>query len=283
MDSEIDLRDVLSVLWRRRRLIAGIFLAFVVVAGVIALAMAPVYRVSSIIAVGNFGDPIYTSPVSARSIMLSDEFLLEVLEGIRPADPRGFADFKESVRVVSIKDSDRLIEISIETTRREEGLKAVEMMVSLFANRSLDSYDINKRILTGQLAEVQESIKSKDMEIDLAYEALEGIRNSSGSSDVQSEMRFSRTLDRLGDMETQRYALMDRSLDLQKQLELLKHLEVVQPAKEPVSPIRPRKVLILAIGGMLGLLAGLLGAFLWESLGGRTGSVCNERSMRKPR
>lgn len=269
MDSEIDLSDMLSVLWRRRRLIAGIFLATVVVAGVIAFAMAPVYRVSSIIAMGNFGDPIYTSPVSARSIMLSDEFLLEVLEGIRPDNSRGFADFKESVRVVSIKDSDRLIEISIETTRREEGLKAVEMMVSLFANRSMDSYDRNKRILSSQLAEVQESIKSKDMEIDLAHEALEGIRNSTGSSDVQ----FSRTLDRLGEMETQRYALMDRSLDLQKQLELLKHLEVVQPAREPVSPIRPRKVLILAIGGMLGLFAGLLSAFLWETLEGRSGSV----------
>lgn len=277
MDSEIDLRDMLSVLWRRRRLIAGIFLATVVMAGVIAFAMAPVYRVSSIIAMGNFEDPIYTSPVSAKSIMLSDEFLLEVLEGIRPDDPRGFADFKESIRVVSIKDSDRLIEISIETTRRDEGLKAVEMMVSLFANRSLDSYDKSKRILTAQLAEVQESIKSKDMEIDLAHEALESIRNSSRSSDVQSEMRFSRTLDRLGEMETQRYALMDRSLDLQKQLELLKHLEVVQPAKEPVSPIRPRKVLILAIGGMLGLLAGLVAAFLWETLEGRSGSVCKER------
>ncbi len=275
MDDEIDLRDMLSVLWKRRRLIAGIFLAFVVVAAVIAFTMAPVYRVSSIIAVGNFGDPIYTSPVSARSIMLSDEFLLEVLEGIRPDDSRGFADFKESVRVVSIKDSDRLIEISIETTRREEGLKAVDMMVSLFANRSMDSYQENKKILSGQLAEVQGSIKSKDLEIDLAHEALEGIRNSSGSSDVQSEMRFSRTLDRLGEMETQRYALMDRSLDLQRQLDLLKHLEVVQPAKEPISPIRPQKVFILVIGGMLGLFAGLLVAFLWETLGlGQSAKSC---------
>lgn len=271
MDDEIDLRDIFSVLWKRRLLIAAIFLAFVAVAGLICFTTAPVYRVSSIIAVGNFEDPIYTSQVSARSIMLSDEFLLEVLEEIRPVEFRDFDAFKESIRVEPIKDSDRLIEISVETTRKADGLKAVDMMVSLYANRSMDSYNKNKRILSDQLAEVQGSIKSKDLEIDLSREALENIRNSPGSSDVQAEMRFSRTLDRLGEMETQRYALMDRSLDLQKQLELLKHLEVVQPAKEPISPIGPRKILILAIGGMLGLLIGLFVAFLLESLEGRSG------------
>jgi uncharacterized protein involved in exopolysaccharide biosynthesis len=68
-------------------------------------------------------------------------------------------------------------------------------------------------------------------------------------------------------MESRRSALLDRVLDLQKQLELLKHLEVISPPGEPVSPIWPRKTLIVGIGGMLGLMVGILAAFLREELG----------------
>jgi len=50
---------------------------------------------------------------------------------------------------------------------------------------------------------------------------------------------------------------------------LIRNLEIVQPAREPISPIWPRKALIIAIAGMLGLMAGVLAAFLREGLGGR--------------
>ena len=95
------------------------------------------------------------------------------------------------------------------------------------------------------------------------------IEDSSSSSAVQSEMRFSRTLDRLSDMETQRSELIERIQDLQKQFDLLKPLVVVQPAKEPVSPIGPQKASILATAGVLGLVLGIFAAFLREGLAGR--------------
>lgn len=79
-------------------------------------------------------------------------------------------------------------------------------------------------------------------------------------------MRFSRTLDILNGKESQRSALMDRRMELDKQLLLIRNLEIVQPAREPISPIWPRKALIISIAGMVGLMAGLLGAFLREGL-----------------
>ncbi len=52
MEDEIDLRDIFGVLWKRRLLIVGTFIIAVLLAGVISFAVPPVYKVSSIIAIG---------------------------------------------------------------------------------------------------------------------------------------------------------------------------------------------------------------------------------------
>ena len=58
MDDEIYLRDIFGVLWKGRFLIIGIFMIFVLVAGVISVLAPPLYENSCIIALGNFGEPI---------------------------------------------------------------------------------------------------------------------------------------------------------------------------------------------------------------------------------
>ena len=116
MEDEIDLRDIFGVLWKRRLLILGTFIVAVLLAGVISFAMPPVYKVSSIVAVGLYDDPAYTSQASMKNVMLSDEFLLEVFEAITPnGTSSDFRTFKDDVKVEPVKDSDRLVEISIET------------------------------------------------------------------------------------------------------------------------------------------------------------------------
>lgn len=268
MDDEIDLRDIIRVLWKNRRLIVGFFLIAVVAAGAISFAMPSVYRVSSIVAMGDFDDPVYTSQASVRQIMLSDEFLLEVFEQLRPNATGGeFNAFKENVKVFPV--SDRLLEISVETPKKQEGIKAVEKIVWLFANRSEDSYNKQKKILTDQLADTLERLDVIAMEINRTSEALQSLQDLSGSLAVQDETRFLRTLDLLNGKETQRTALLDRRQELQKQLVLIRPQIVVQPAREPVSPIGSRKILIVAIAGMLGLMGGIFTAFLREVLRGQ--------------
>lgn len=268
MEDEIDLRDIFGVLWKRRLLIIGVFVAAVLVAGVISFAMPSVYKISSIITGGNFDDPVYTSQASIKNIILSDEFALEVFEQISPnATGSEFRAFKDSIKVEPVKDNDKLVEISVETKNKQEGLMAVEKMIQLYANRSEDSYNRQKKILSDQLVVTLERLDVIDLEINQTQEALQGIQETTGSSAVQGEMQFSRTLDRLNSMQTQRSALIDRRLELQKQLVLIRNLKVVQPAREPVSPIWPRKALIVAVAGMLGLMIGIFAAFLREGLG----------------
>lgn len=268
MEDEIDLRDIFGVLWKRRLLILGTFIIAVLLAGVISFAMPPVYKVSSIIAVGFYDDPAYTSQASMKNVMLSDEFLLEVFETISPNGTSSeFRTFKDDVKVEPVRDSDRLVEISIETKKRKEGLKAVETMIERYSRLSENSYNKQKKILEDQLANTEQRIEVVNLEINQTREALQPMEETSGSSTaIQAEMRFSRTLDILNGKESQRSALMDRRMELDKQLLLIRNLEIVQPAREPISPIWPRKALIVAIAGMLGLLLGVMAAFLREGV-----------------
>lgn len=267
MDDEIDLRDIFRVLWKNRLLISGIFLIAVVVAGVASFAMPSVYRVSSIIAPGNFYDPIYTRQDIVTSMMLSDEFLREVFEQIHPnATERTLGEFKETVKVVPVKNSDELIEISVETPEKQEGKMAVEKMIWLYAKRSENSYQQNKNVLSNELNATKERLDVLEMGLNLTLETLTDMQDSSDPSSMQTELRFSRALDYLSGMETQHSALIDRSLDLQKQLMILRHVDVVQMVREPDSPIAPRRTLIMAIAGIVGLMIGIFAAFLRESL-----------------
>ena len=265
MEDEIDLRDIFGVLWKRRLLILGTFLIAVLVAGVVSFALPPVYKVSSIIAVGNYNDPVYASQASMKSVMESDEFLLEVFQSISPnGNDSDFRSFKDSIKVEPV--SDKLMEISIETKKRQEGLRAVETIINRYSTLSEDSYNKQKKVLSDQLAFTEQRINIINMEINQTGEAFQDLQNSSDSSSVEAELRFSRTIDLLSGKETQRSALMDRRMDLQNQLLQIRDLEIVQPAIEPVTPIGPRKALIVAIAGMLGLMAGVFAAFLREGL-----------------
>ncbi|VVB64084.1 Chain length determinant protein [uncultured archaeon] len=267
MDDEIDLLDIFPVLWKRRLQIISVFIVAVLAAGTISLTTPSVYRASSIIAVGSFDDPIYTSTASVKGIMLSDEFLQEVFEQIRTnTTGSNFAAFKNGVKAEPVKDSDKLIEISVETPKKQEGLKAVEKMAWLYAKISEESYNKEKKILTDQLAAAQERLYIIDMEINQTREALQHMQDYSGTSAIQAEMRFSRALDLMSSLETQRSAMIDRNLDLQKQLFLITPPRVVQPAREPSSPMGSRTIMIIAIGGMLGLIIGIFVAFLREGI-----------------
>jgi LPS O-antigen subunit length determinant protein (WzzB/FepE family) len=272
MDDEFDLRDIFGVLWKRRHLIIGVFVVSILAAGVISFALPPTYRVSAIVAVGNFGDPVYASQISTRSIILSDAFLQEVFEKISPnATGSEFQTFVDSVKVGAVAGSDNLFVVSMETKDGQEGLKAVETMVGLYANRCNDSYNRQKKILSDQLADTQERLNTINIEINQTRIALQGMQDSSDSLGVQEEMQFTRTLDRLNGMEAQRTSLKDRILDLQKQLILMRNQMVVQPARDPITPIGPRKALIVAIAAILGLMIGIFAAFLKESLERRDG------------
>lgn len=268
MDDEIYLSDIFRVLWKSRFLIIGIFAIFVLVAGVVSFAMtSPSYRSSAIVALGNFGDPIYTTPDSAIAIMQSDEFLLDVIdELVFDISPEMFRAFKSSIKIEPVKNSSSLLVISAVTKERQEGKEIVETMIRLFSEKSEDRYNKEQEILSENLARIQMRLEVVDLDLRQTRDVLRSIEDLPETSTSDKELRISRTLEYLQGGESRRSTLLDRELELEKQLTLLRHLEVVQETREPVAPIESNRWLMVAVAGILGLMVGVLAAFLREGL-----------------
>lgn len=268
MDDEIDLRDIFLVLWKNRLLIVAVFLIAVVAAGAISLMMPSVYRASCIVALGNFGDPVYTTQASASEIMLSDAFLANLSANLNLSlSPEQLDALRESISVEPVKGSDRLLKISVERGDPAEGKRLLEGMALLFGSRSNQSYSEQRSLLMEQLAATNQLLDSVEASINLTHQAMAEIESATGVSPLEKSLLLSYKLDYLQNAESQRLSLMDRSMNLQKQLRLMKSIEIVEAPVEPTEPVKPRRGLIVIVAGMLGLMLGVFGAFLREALG----------------
>lgn len=266
MENETNPSDILRVLWKNRLLIIGIFFIAVIVAGVISFTMQPIYRASSIIALGNNNDPVYASQASAKEIMLSDDFLSEVIKQQNlSVPPDWFLALKDGIDIEPLKGTDNLLVITAETPQRQESKMLVDGIVLLFINRTEES-NKKKKILIERLASAQKTLDLLDTDINQTREALKSLENSSDLSPIDKELTISRKMEYLKGVESERMTWFDSYLSLQVQLDLSRSAEVVKPAAEPESPVKSQRSLILAVAGMLGLIIGIFAAFLREML-----------------
>jgi uncharacterized protein involved in exopolysaccharide biosynthesis len=261
MESEIDLHDIFRVLWKDRLLIGGIFCIAVVVVGAISFALPSAYRASCLIALGNFGDPIFTTESLTERILLSDELLAEVISELNlDIPPEDFNRFKESIRIKRVADN--VLEISIETEDRMNASKIISNMVLLFVNSSEASYNKYKNSLTEKLTVTQKSLTALDDDISITREVLKNIDALSGITQEQLELSHSRTMEYLQNEEARRASLLEQYLNFKGQLDFLENMKVIVVSEEPLRPVKPQKVLIIGLGGMLGLIVGIFAAFL---------------------
>ena len=233
MDDDIDLRDIFRVLWKNRFLILGIFLIAVVVAGVVSVAMPSVYRSSCIVALGNFGDPIYTDRYIAEEFLLSDELLLEVIDQLNlDVPPEKLKGFRDGIKIESV--SDTVLKISIETKDRQNATEILQKMVSIILNHSEGSYNKYREMTSDKLLITQKHMIVLEEDINQTREVLKNIEKSSEISQEVLELRYSRTLEYLQN-ENSRYAsLLAQYFDLKKQLDFMDNTRVIVVSEDPI-------------------------------------------------
>jgi capsular polysaccharide biosynthesis protein len=246
-------------------LIAGIFLIAVLAAGAIGLLMPSIYRASCIIALGNFGDPVYTTEDTAKELLLSDEMLGGVIAQLKlDAPAKKLRAFKEGIEIKHIADN--VLEISIETDDQENATKIAKTMVSNFVGQSEERYNKYRGHLSERLVVDQQTLAALDNEINLTRETQRELEKLPGVSQETLELRYSRTLEYLNSMESRRASLMNEYLSLKKELDFMENAKILAVSEEPTEPVKPRRLMIISVAGMLGLMVGIFAAFLKEGL-----------------
>jgi len=248
-DDEIDLRDLILVLWNYRKFVLGIFLASLLIGAVISFAITPVYQVKAKISLGNYavdpdnGQPLMT-PETAREILLSSDFQEEAW---------GHENNAGALNIAPVENTN-ILQFTLETSEPQRGVVLLNKLIAQFEEKTKEQYERSIELLNKDLQNTDGELQEINKSIAHTREILE---NTSASQLQQAGL-----LDTLSRFLEQRDKLSERKLKTEQKLNSIEGMEVLERPEAASSPMRPNKKLNIVVAGMLGLMIGVFGAFI---------------------
>jgi len=248
-DDEIDLRDLILVLWNYRKFVLGIFLASLLIGAVISFAITPVYQVKAKISLGNYavdpdnGQPLMT-PETAREILLSSDFQEEAWG----------TGINAGVLNITPVEKTNILQITLETSDPEQGEVLLNKLITQLEEKTEEQYEKSIELLNKDLQNTDRELQEINKSIAHTREILE---NTSASQLQQAGL-----LDTLSRFLEQRDKLSERKLKTEQKLNSIEGMEVLERPEAASSPMRPNKKLNIVVAGMLGLMVGVFMAFI---------------------
>jgi len=248
-DDEIDLRDLILVLWNYRKFVLGIFLASLLIGAVISFAITPVYQVKAKISLGNYavdpdnGQPLMT-PETAREILLSSDFQEEAW---------GHENNAGALNIAPVENTN-ILQFTLETSEPQRGVVLLNKLIAQFEEKTKEQYERSIELLNKDLQNTDGELQEINKSIAHTREILE---NTSASQLQQAGL-----LDTLSRFLEQRDKLSERKLKTEQKLNSIEGMEVLERPEAASSPMRPNKKLNIVVAGMLGLMVGVFMAFI---------------------
>ncbi len=248
-DDEIDLRDLILVLWNYRKLVLGIFLVSLIIGTVISFAITPVYQVKAKISLGNYAvDPDdgkqLMTPETARKILLSSDFQEEAW---------GSENNAGALDITPVENTN-ILQFTFETSEPQRGVDLLNKLIAHFEDKTEEQYEQSIEILNNDLQSTEGELQEINKSIAHTRKLLE---NTSASQLQQTGL-----LDILSRFLEHRDKLSERKLKTEQKLNNIEDMEVLERPEAASSPMRPNKKLNIVLAGILGLMAGIFMAFI---------------------
>ncbi len=297
---EIELIDIIRVLWKRKKLIIFITFLFTLGAVGVSLILPKVYEVSTIIepgvrpiADGNgqiINEVPVVSPDAVKEAVLGGAYDVAIQKKINllPAD--------YPVIKVTLPKNTTLVNVAIESTDPDKARAILDELVAQVGSDIQGKLENEKKKIENEMEATKISEKALDEKISLIekqlnatskkIEELENDRQKSmagRSADAMSVLLYSNEIqnqqiylnnlqEKLKDLETSAKTFGVLMENIRLKLAMVKSTRLVKPPTIPENPIKPKKPLIVALAGVLGLMGSMMLAFLLEYLE-RSGGV----------
>jgi capsular polysaccharide biosynthesis protein len=261
-EEEIDLRELINVLLKRKWLIIGIFAIAVLSAGIINFfVLSPIYQSSTTFRIAQVDEKLLFDISDLENKIKSDYILQEVIKELDlEISPNKLAN------LVMIENVDKsgYIKIITEDTSPE---KARDITLSV-VNRFIE---VNQNYYQEKIKLLQEEKKLLDKQVTLEKEKIneaEKLRlDIIGSKDLsltEKQIQINLLLNYSTQIRTHYNDLVKQRYELENQILNSSNFEIINYPSVPESPIKPNKKLNIAIGGVLGLFIGTFIAFFIE-------------------
>ncbi len=248
-EDEIDLREVILVLWRQRLLIALVTMAAVLAAIVASLAMPKVYRVDALVEMERL-DQKSPQQNEGKEILESRALLTNALQQLAiPADP---LTFKANGEVV--KDTDYL-KFSLEGRDPGQVAALASKMLTIFVDQRNQLYKERRAPLEEKLHKITRDLEQSEAEIGKINQLVSSLEKAP-LGELEKRL-YELQLSQLRDLQAQeKVGLTEQYLSLQDKLATIQPARVVDGISKPIK-VRPRLLLNIAVAFILGLTVGI--------------------------
>lgn len=205
-EKEVDLRDYIRVIKKRKNIILLVFFVAIIVSAVVSFVLPPVYEVTSTMKIGKIVDvdtlkkePI-ESQAGASGLLKSSQFLGEAIKNLNL--PFTIKKLREKISVEPAIETEDLVQIKIETKNPSQGLRIMNYLSEKLIQRDvkikkiyeneeeiLARYDEEIKKINEEQNKIEDNIKEMKKEVKSLEIASENI-----SREVEKRMEESKSL-----------------------------------------------------------------------------------------
>ena len=282
-NDEIDLVDLFMIVWKRKILIAAITVLAVFAAAGISMFIPEIYEISAIIdpAKDSEGKPV-EKPQAIRANIINGAFNAAIAESLKLDQneiPEFIADIPEEtdLLILSTENSDPkqgidvlnelLIQIETDIQQKME-IQIQDIMRSIKqAQVERDLFDEQTEIIKNKIAETKLTVAQweKQRNKALAGPKSEAIEVLLYSNEIQDRQAFLNLLqEKLLEYTNQKNWSIQGINKLEIELANIKATNIKKKPTSSQGPVKPNKMLIIALAFVIGLMSSLFLAFVLE-------------------
>lgn len=259
-EDEIDVREYIGVIIKRKVLILAIFIAAVVIAVIVSPRPPKIYEITSTIQLGSI-DGLLVKNENAKAMILNRNSLTSVINGLKlktDADA-----LRNDIEISDVKDTN-LLKIRVTYPDIDEALKINDAIANPFIAEGQKIYRERLAIFNERLNELETEIKNSEEDIARTQTLISGLPNTGSVSQADISLRIILLQNTLPNYESNLSALRNQRNGLKLMLSDIKDFKVYDAPIKPRQPLEPKKNKNVIIAGVLSLMFGIFLSFVLE-------------------
>ncbi len=274
-EEEIDLREYINVLLKRKGIIILIFLVAVITAAIVSyFALSPVYQSSTVFSIALIDNRPPTSFVAqiennipviniheSLEIINSNLALDEVIKrmGLNISSDQ----LRTWIEVENLKDTN-FIKVSVEADSAEKAKELAENIVEVFIEKNQNKYTDKIKLIEERIKILEQGVAEFEKSIQEIENATKKIAVSKDLSEAERYFQTSLLLNSSSNERNLYNNLIYQINTLQERLNNCQDFGIINYAQLPTAPIKSNIKLNILIAGVLGLFVGIFAAFFLE-------------------
>jgi len=259
-EKEVDLRDYITMVRKRWKIILVIFLVSTVASGVASFLLPKTYESSAMVKIGTIKNSLLEDPSTVVEIFKTKPVLEKVAEEltIRPTQEK----VSELATKIKVRERSGLLEIRGRGETPRGALELVNGVLAVLLKRHEQIFERARRVLEEYFAPDRERLAEMKKEIEALERKIDKLGPTNSEAKAMVAFGYMESLERSRDRYHESQVELRDKIMKESYGTIGTELVVAPTASE--NPIAPRKKQNMIIAGIFGLFVGFVSAAIVE-------------------